>query len=288
MSTLTRSKLNPVIGAEITGVDLDRLLTDDSIPEAIWEALREDGVLLLRNIGFDTSTQVAFSERLGRVDLTNGEAYGEPGIMRVSMDPAKNGGQGTIRGTFNWHMDGCTLPPGRNPSPATILTCVEVSDTGGQTEFASTRAFYESLAPAEQEHLAGLRVVHSILGTRRRVIPDATPEQEAKWARWGGREHPLVWRHRAGRPSVVIGGTAEYLVGMEPETGSALLDELVERATAPDRVYRHEWSVGDTVIWDNPGLLHRVEPYEDGSKREMIRTTLIGDEPTEYATGAAS
>jgi len=39
--------------------------------------------------------------------------------------------------------------------------------------------------------------------------------------------------------------------------------------------------VGDTVMWDNCGMLHAVEPYEEGSKRELIRTTLVGVEPTE-------
>jgi len=44
-------------------------------------------------------------------------------------------------------------------------------------------------------------------------------------------------------------------------------------------VYRHEWEVGDTVIWDNRGVLHRAEPYDRTSPREMLRTTLLGDEP---------
>jgi alpha-ketoglutarate-dependent taurine dioxygenase len=47
----------------------------------------------------------------------------------------------------------------------------------------------------------------------------------------------------------------------------------------PDRVYRHEWSVGNAVLWDNRGVLHRVDPYATDSPREMIRTTFVGDEP---------
>ena len=66
---------------------------------------------------------------------------------------------------------------------------------------------------------------------------------------------------------------------MDLETGRALLDEHLARATAPQYVYRHEWSVGDTVIWDNRGVLHRATPYDPGSAREMLRTTVLGDEP---------
>ena len=48
--------------------------------------------------------------------------------------------------------------------------------------------------------------------------------------------------------------------------------------TAPDRVYRHEWEVGDLVIWDNTGVVHRALPYDAASPRDMHRTTLYGDE----------
>jgi alpha-ketoglutarate-dependent taurine dioxygenase len=59
------------------------------------------------------------------------------------------------------------------------------------------------------------------------------------------------------------------------------LDDLLARSTTPESVYRHEWHLGDTVIWDNRGVLHRVEPYRADSSREMIRTSLLGDEPIE-------
>jgi alpha-ketoglutarate-dependent taurine dioxygenase len=66
---------------------------------------------------------------------------------------------------------------------------------------------------------------------------------------------------------------------MELEQGRALLAELLDRATVRDRVYSHNWSIGDTVIWDNQGVLHRAAPYDPDSPREMLRTTVLGDEP---------
>ena len=77
----------------------------------------------------------------------------------------------------------------------------------------------------------------------------------------------------------MLGASTLNVVGMSPEDGRKLLDDLLERSTAPERVYRHEWEVGDTVIWDNRGVLHRAEPYDRASPREMLRTTLLGDEP---------
>jgi alpha-ketoglutarate-dependent taurine dioxygenase len=66
---------------------------------------------------------------------------------------------------------------------------------------------------------------------------------------------------------------------MDLEQGRTLLAELLDRATVPSLVYSHNWSVGDTVIWDNRGVLHRAAPYDPDSQREMLRTTVLGDEP---------
>jgi alpha-ketoglutarate-dependent taurine dioxygenase len=88
-----------------------------------------------------------------------------------------------------------------------------------------------------------------------------------------------VWTHRSGRKSLVLGASADYVVGMDLDQGRALLAELLDRATQPELVYSHRWSVGDTVIWDNNGVLHRAAPYDSSSPREMLRTTVLGDEP---------
>jgi alpha-ketoglutarate-dependent taurine dioxygenase len=66
---------------------------------------------------------------------------------------------------------------------------------------------------------------------------------------------------------------------MDLDEGRALLEELLAHATTAEKVYSHHWSVGDTVIWDNQGVLHRAMPYEPNSPREMLRTTVLGDEP---------
>ena len=90
-----------------------------------------------------------------------------------------------------------------------------------------------------------------------------------------------MWTHRSGRRSLVLGATTDHVVGMTPEDGRAFLDELLARATKPDAVYRHEWEVGDMVLWDNRGVLHRACPYDASSERDMHRTTLYGDEPVQ-------
>ena len=79
----------------------------------------------------------------------------------------------------------------------------------------------------------------------------------------------------------MLGATASHVEGMDVEDGRRFLDELLAWSTSPDRVYRHEWEVGDMVIWDNRGVLHRACPYDETSPRDMHRTTLHGDEPVQ-------
>ena len=84
--------------------------------------------------------------------------------------------------------------------------------------------------------------------------------------------------HRDGRKSLVIGCHASHVVGMDRRESDALLSELMDWATQPRFVYRHEWTDGDMLVWDNTGVLHRAEPYPLESGRLMHRTTLLGEE----------
>ena len=276
MTTLTTEKLAATVGAEVVGADCDRLLHDDAFPAWCLEALEASGVLVFRGLHIDDETQVAFSKRLGRVEVFGkGE---RPEIFRVSLDPAKNPRADYLRGTFDWHIDGATVDI---PIMATVLSAHAVAESGGETEFASTYAAYDDFTDDEKERYGRLRVVHSFEAAQRLAHSNPSPEELAKWQSGPSKEHPLVWRHESGRRSLVIGATASHVVGMGVDEGRSLLADLLARATVPDRVFRHSWTVGDMVIWDNRGVLHRAAAYDTDSPREMLRTTVLGDEPIE-------
>jgi len=271
--TLETVKLTETVGAEVVGLTETRLLADDDLPGLVLDNLEANGVLVFRDLHLDDASQVAFSQRLGRVEVFGTGEH--PEIFVVTLDPARNRAAAYLRGTFDWHIDGLTDDI---PIMATLLSAHAVADSGGETEFASTYAAYEGLSDHEKERFETLRVVHSIEAAQRRVTPDPTPEQLAVWRARPAKEQPLIWRHRDGRRSVVLGPTADHVVGLGPDESEALLADLLARATAPERVYRHEWAVGDLVIWDNRGVLHRALPYDPTSPRDMHRTTLHGDE----------
>lgn len=276
---LTVNKLTASVGATVGGVDPDRLAADDTLGEAVLDALEENGVLVFPGLYLNPEAQVAFCRRLGEVDHSSDGHHPVPGIYPITLNVSKNASAAFLRATFDWHIDGCTPVDDECPQKATVLSAVQVAERGGGTEFANSYAAYCALSDDEKQRYASLKVVHSLEASQRRVTPDPTPEQVARWRARRTHEHPLVWTHTSGRKSLVLGASADYVVGMDVDAGRALLAELLDRATTPDRVYSHRWSVGDTVIWDNRGVLHRATPYDPDSPREMLRTTVLGDEP---------
>ncbi|MCK0092611.1 TauD/TfdA family dioxygenase [Rhodococcus sp. F64268] len=261
--------ITPLFGTEFRGVDT---LDDDIVAARIAEALKWRGVVLIRGLHLDDDAQIAFSRRLG--DLV--EPVRNEKIMTVSLDPEKTAAAEYLAGTFSWHIDDTT---NKVPAKVTTLTARQVAEVGGRTEFASTYAAYENMSEHEKKRYGGLRVVHSFEAAQRTVYPDPTDEQVKLWRMLPQNESSLIWDRRDGRRSLVLGATADHVVGMDPERSRRLLDEVLAWSTQKQFSYLHEWEVGDFVLWDNTGILHRAESYDPASGRLMQRTTIVGDEP---------
>ena len=121
-------------------------------------------------------------------------------------------------------------------------------------------------------------MVHKVESSFRHVS-NLTDEQRELFRAHAPKEHPLVWRHRNERRSLITSTSAAEIVGMDPAEGEALLQRMMDWATQPQFVYRHKWHLGDVVMWDNTGTMHRAMPYAEDSGRLLHRTTVLGDEP---------
>lgn len=266
--TLEISDLRPLIGARVVASKHD-LLSGEHSPR-LRELLEQRGVLLFPKLGFTDEEQLAFAETLGEVIQ-----QGINGIYKITLDPALNDTADYLHATTHWHVDGAQ---DTMPTLASLLTARVLSEVGGQTEFANTYAAYEGL-PEDQKHEAdGLRVIHSQEYIQRALHANPTPAQLARWREHSEQSHPMVWTHRSGRKSLLLGLTAGRVVGKSDQDSHAILDRMQTWATRPEFVYRHEWTVGDMIIWDNTGVMHRVEKYPADSGRLLSRTTLVGEE----------
>ena len=276
---LSFEPLRPLIGVEVRGLEKADAL-DASDAAAVREALDRFGVLVFPDLFPDDASQVALSRALApivpayRGDPADAPQF--PEIMIVTLDPALNPTADYLRATIFWHIDGTT---DEVPNMGSVLSARELPAEGGAaTEFCNTYAAWEALPEAEKREFEGLQVVHSLENSQRLITPDPDPEQVAIWRVMPPREHPLVWRHRSGRSSLVVGATAGSIAGMSESEGRAILDRVEAWATRPEFVYRHEWSEGDLVIWDNRGTMHRAIPYAATANRIMHRTELAGEE----------
>lgn len=272
--------IKPKIGSRVIWDNREDLFTPEAAA-AIRAKVEERTVLVFPEVNLTDAEQLRITEAMGeKVKLTgryNVQENEDDSVYQVTLDPKINPQPEYVLGTFFWHMDGITVD--MPPPFATLLSCRIAPNKGGETEFASTYAAYEGLSDEEKQDLEGLKAVHSVKASLS-PIADAIPESHREKVLGIGlvKEHPIVWTHDSGRKSMVIGTTADHVVGMEIPAGRAMLVRLQEWAAQPAFSLRHKWTEGDFVIWDNTGAMHRAIPYDKSTGRMMHRTSIAGTE----------
>ena len=266
---LIAKDIKPRIATEIR-TNKEELLSGRHAEE-IRDLLERRGVLVFPQIHFTDEEQLAFTRTLGKPAP---ELSGE-NIYKVTLDTKANALADYLKGSMYWHIDGTM---NKVPILASILSAKVLSPTGGQTEFCNTYAAYDDLPEEEKREYEKLRVLHSAWNSLLYYSPEPSLEMLQQMMGIGDAELPLVWKHRSGRNSLVLGCTAYQVVGKDRKESTELLVKLREWATQSQFVYRHEWTVGDTVIWDNTGTMHRAIPYDPACGRMLHRTKLEGEE----------
>jgi alpha-ketoglutarate-dependent taurine dioxygenase len=270
--TLTTRDLTPRIATEVRA-DKATLL-GGAHGTRIRELLEQRGVLVFPQIGFTDDEQITFTQTLGTFAP---EMRGEK-VYKVTLDTKVNESADYLKGSFYWHLDGTMNAV---PILASLLSSKvlgNLPEGSGDTDFCNTYAAYEDLPEEQKRQLEGLRVNHSAWNSLFYYDPEPNIDVLQGMMRIGERELPLVWNHRTGRKSLVIGCTARHVVDMDFKKSAELLVQLRDWATKPQFVYRHKWSVGDLVIWDNTGTMHRATPYDPNAGRLLHRTKLEGEE----------
>jgi taurine dioxygenase len=270
----------PAVGAEVGGVDLTAL--QDSDLADLLDLLDRRGALLLRDQRIGDAELVAFSRRLGTLDLPPVQergrtaAAGFPEVYVVSniLDAAGQPIGSLGAGEAVWHTDMSYLD---TPPDFSLLHAREVPPAGGDTWLCGMAAAYQALPDALKARIAGLGLKHD--GTynsggylRAGVAASDDPVTSP------GAVHPLVCAHPRGGPPLLYLGRRRnaYIPGLELAESEALLDELWAIATRPEHCYVHHWRVGDLLLWDNRATMHRRDPFDPASRRLMHRTQVQG------------
>lgn len=278
--------INDRIGAYVK-VAADDIL-NEGIPDRIMDALNKYNVLVFPEVNMTDDQFVGLSNYFGEqhslAATQDNSETSKKGIYRIELDKAtKDKNQlDYIAGNDIWHMDGTVY---NVPGKSTLLKCERPASVGGHTEFASLFAAYEALPAERKAEIEKMRVIHCMEAIGVQLYDEPTEDDFARWnALFPPTEHPLVWHQKDGRTSLLIGGTAWEIAGRPHEEGRKILDDLLAWSTQDEFTYLHQWTKGDMVMFNNPGLLHRSHPYNEASGRIMHRTTIKGTEEIEKQT----
>lgn len=276
--------LSETFGAETIGLDL-REPVDDATFERLRRAFFDAGVMVFRGQFMTPTEQAAFSRRFGRLQihvLTQFQIREEPEVLLLSNEKAPDGTPlGFEDAGRYWHSD---LSYEDRPSLATMLQAIEIPPEGGDTMFVDMYRAYEALPDATKRRIAGRLAHHSYITNYKRnesatgIRPELTEEQKA---RLKGAIHPIVRSvSDTGRKSLFVNpGFTDYILDMDPEESSALLEELFEHALRPEFRYVHKWQPHDFLCWDNRAVWHHATLYDPQYIRHMHRTTIEGPRP---------
>jgi alpha-ketoglutarate-dependent taurine dioxygenase len=270
LEKLQATDISPLIGSRVH-LSKAALLSGEHAA-GLRELLERRGVLVFPTVNFTDDEQVAFTKTLGTFAP---ELRGED-VYKITLDTRLNPSADYLKGSLYWHIDGTM---NKVPILGSILSSKVLSPTGGNTEFCNTYAAWDQLPEAEKKEIEGLRVMHSAWTSLFYYDPEPSLAKTKEMMAIGELELPLVWKHRSGRKSLVLGCTAHHVIGLSARDSAELLVRLREWATQPRFTYSHQWTVGDAVMWDNTGTMHRAMPYDPNCGRELHRTKLEGEEP---------
>jgi len=272
---------NAALAAEVRGLDLAEPM-DQATFAVIEHAYDEYGVLFFRDQRITPEQQVAFTRRFGDIEFNIfGERWSVPGspeIVVVSNITDDGKPIGIRRAGENWHSD---MSYTARPPRGTMLYAHETPTIHGlplgDTEFASAAAAWDTLPATMQSFLDGKRGVFDFRARKRALTPT-----QAEIDRNPPVKHPIVRTHpHTGRKSLyVMRDDCTAIDGLDEEEAEALICALADHIVKPAFIYRHQWRVGDLLLWDNCTVQHRaIQDYDLPQRRLMHRTTMGGAIP---------
>jgi len=271
------TKISNVMGAEVTGVDLNNLTAAER--DQLNKAFIDNLLLCVRDQKFaDISAFLNASRNFGEPKVQHMESFRlddhpEAGVVS-SEDRDVKDGKRIIRGTM-FHTDESFIA---EPPKATVLYAVQVPGKGGATRYVNMRLAYEKLDAKTKAEIDKLTAIH-YYGKKRagRKVPSLTDEQMKTTPPVA---HPVVRTHdETGAKALYVHETmTDYIDGMDAAASEALLRKLYDHSTQNiDLQYHHQWRTGDFVIWDNRATLHAATAdYEESEKRLLYRTMIKG------------
>ncbi len=275
-----------VLGARVEGIDLGQVLEATMVADLL-AALGRHGVLCFPGQSLDPAALAAFGARFGplEINVASGDHHvrDHPEVMILSNITVDGKPVGLPDAGQGWHTD---VSYRSRIALATILHAktVPVRDGAvlGATEFRDMHAAYDDLDPGLKARLEGLTAIHDFAkfwdmmrarpGSRRKPLNAAQQERSPPVPQPIVRVHPVT-----GRKVLYCNpGYATQVVGMDAAEGAALLDALFRHQAQEKFLWRHRWSAGDVLMWDDIGTTHNaIADHRADEPRLMHRIQVM-------------
>ena len=278
-SSIKVKPINPVLGAEISDIDLRQPLDAETIAD-IRAALLKHKVIFFRDQDISHEDHVRFGRYFGELEGHPVTAH-VPGFPEILHIEAADGMKITenvlpiARPANKWHTD---VTFRQKPSFGGILRARRIPAIGGDTIFADTAAIYADLPPNIKAQIELLDAEHDIIQSYGYRIDD---EKREKLRRdYPPQSHPVVRRHpETGERHLFVNHVfTTRILGLPDDESKKLLAYLIERVKAPEYQVRFHWSPNAIVFWDNRATQHYAVldywPFE----RVVERVTVAGDD----------
>ena len=278
--------IEAMFGARVFDVQLTEI--DDETFRELYAAWLEYGLLIFTGQFLSRDAQIAFAQRFGPLEFNIAALSNvmDDGSLRADDDSDEV--MKILKGNMGWHHDSTYMPV---QAKGAVFSAEVVPKTGGATGFADMRAAYDALDATTRNKIADLRAHHSLYYSQakhghigKKGAHKKGFNSNAEYSGYGFHDgpvsiRPLVKTHpETGYKNLLIGRHAYDIVGMDPRASETLLTELTEFACQAPRVYHHDWTPGDVVVWDNRRLMHRATPWPLDQARVMWHSRIAGDE----------
>jgi len=275
IATFEVEPIGPTLGAEIRGLDLRRPLSAETF-RAFEAVLIEYKIIYLRDQPMTTAQHVALGRRFGELEVHPFRPEGEfPEIMVLD-----NHKDNPVLSTDVWHSDTTFR---ECPTRYSILRCLEIPRTGGDTLWVDMCAAYDGLSAPLKNLIDGLEAVHDFKNFRALFTNSEDDRQRLRQmeALYPNPTHPVVRTHPVtGQKALYVNRQFTLrITGLKERESQALLELLYEQAQVPEYQFRLRWKPHTIALWDNRSTQHYAANDYYPNRRHMERVAVIGDRP---------
>ena len=283
-SALEVRRLGYALGARVEGLDLRAPLDAGTVASirALW---LEHLVLCFPSQDLKQDELLAFARCFGELELASKvrAAKESPHINVLSERKLSDAPEGGYKSGAYWHSDRDYTT---RPTEGTFLNCKKIPPVGGDTLFANAYVAYDTLSPTMRRIVDGLSAVHAHAEVAATLSRIPNSEYRDRMLRAGHREatgqepvvHPAARTHpETGRKALYLGDRVRNFAGLTGDEGRPLLEFLNRHSMRYEFTYRHRWSAGDLVMWDNRCTYHMALcDYDLGKEaRFMMRCATM-------------